>query len=43
MAVEIQQDFVANLFSIQGQVAIVTGATGALGGAIAVSYAYAGA
>lgn len=43
MAVNVQKDFVQNLFSIQDKVAIVTGATGALGGAIAVAYAYAGA
>lgn len=43
MAVNIQKDFVENLFSIKDKVAIVTGATGALGGAIAVAYAYAGA
>ena len=43
MAVNVQKDFVENLFSIKGKVAIVTGATGALGGAIAVAYAYAGA
>lgn len=43
MAVNVQKEFVENLFSIQDKVAIVTGATGALGGAIAVAYAYAGA
>lgn len=43
MSVNIQKDFVENLFSIRNQVAVVTGATGALGGAIAVAYAYAGA
>jgi len=41
--VNVQKDFVENLFSIKDKVAIVTGATGALGGAIAVGYAYAGA
>ena len=41
--VNVQRDFVENLFSIKDKVAIVTGATGALGGAIAVGYAYAGA
>lgn len=41
--VNIQKEFVDNLFSIKDKVAIVTGATGALGGAIAVAYAMAGA
>ena len=41
--VNVQKDFVENLFSIKDKVAIVTGATGALGGAIGVAYAYAGA
>ena len=41
--VNVQRDFVENLFSIKDKVALVTGATGALGGAIAVGYAYAGA
>lgn len=43
MAVNVEKSFVDNLFSIKDKVAIVTGATGALGGAIAVGYAYAGA
>lgn len=43
MAVNIQKDFVANLFSIRDKVALVTGATGALGSAIAVAYAMSGA
>lgn len=43
MSVNVQKEFVENLFSIKDKVAIVTGATGALGGAIAVAYAYAGA
>ena len=41
--VNVQKEFVDNLFSIQGKTALVTGATGALGGAIAVAYAMAGA
>lgn len=41
--VNVQRDFVENLFSIKGKVALVTGATGALGSAIAVAYAIAGA
>lgn len=41
--INVEKDFVQNLFSIKNQVAIVTGATGALGGAVAKGYAYAGA
>lgn len=41
--VNVQREFVENLFSIKDKVAIVTGATGALGGAIAVAYAMSGA
>ena len=41
--VNVQKEFVENLFSIKDKVALVTGATGALGGAIAVGYAMAGA
>jgi len=37
------KDFVSNLFSVKGKVALVTGATGALGGAIAKGYGYSGA
>ena len=36
--INVQREFVENLFSIKDKVAIVTGATGALGGAIAVAY-----
>ncbi len=43
MSVNVHRQFVEQLFSIRDKVAIVTGATGALGGAIAVAYAYAGA
>lgn len=43
MSVNISKDFVQGLFSIEGQVAVVTGATGALGGAVAMGYALAGA
>ena len=41
--INVQKDFVQNLFSIKDKVAIVTGATGALGGAIAMAYAMSGA
>ena len=37
--INVQREFVENLFSIKDKVAIVTGATGALGVAIAVAYA----
>ena len=43
MSVNVHREFVEQLFSIRDKVAIVTGATGALGGAIAVAYTYAGA
>ena len=43
MSVNVHREFVEQLFSIRDKVAIVTGATGALGGAIAAAYAYAGA
>lgn len=36
-------DFVKNMFSLEGKTAVVTGATGALGGAVAVAYAALGA
>lgn len=41
--INVQREFVDKLFNIEGKVAIVTGATGALGGAIAMAYAMAGA
>ena len=37
--INVQREFVENLFSIRDKVAIVAGAAGALGGAIAVAYA----
>lgn len=43
MAINVSKGFVENLFCIKDKVAIVTGATGALGGALAVGYALAGA
>jgi NAD(P)-dependent dehydrogenase (short-subunit alcohol dehydrogenase family) len=39
----IQKEFVESLFSIKEKVAIVTGATGALGSAVAFGFGYAGA
>ena len=41
--INVQKDFIENLFSIKDKVALVTGATGALGGAIAMAYAMSGA
>jgi NAD(P)-dependent dehydrogenase (short-subunit alcohol dehydrogenase family) len=41
--VQVEKNFVDNMFSIKGKVAIVTGATGALGGAVAVGYGFQGA
>lgn len=41
--VRVEKDFVSNMFGIKGKVAIVTGATGALGSAVAKAYGYAGA
>ena len=39
----VTSEFLKGLFSLEGKVAIVTGATGALGSAIAKGYSYAGA
>lgn len=41
--VNISRDFIAGLFSIKGKVALVTGATGALGSAVVKGYGYQGA
>ncbi len=41
--VNIQKDFVNNMFSVEGKTALVTGATGALGCVLAKAYGYAGA
>lgn len=43
MAIDVSKEFMSGLFSIEGKVAIVTGATGALGGAVAMAYGLAGA
>ena len=41
--VPIKKDFVENMFSVKGKVALVTGATGALGCVLAKAYGYADA
>ena len=43
MAIEVTKNYIETLFSIKDKVAIVTGATGALGSAMAMGYAHAGA
>ena len=39
----VSKDFTQNMFSLAGKTALVTGATGALGGAVAIGYAFQGA
>ena len=41
--VPVKKEFVQNMFSVEGKVALVTGATGALGCVLAKAYGYAGA
>ena len=41
--VSVKKEFVDNMFSVEGKVALVTGATGALGKVLAKAYGYAGA
>ena len=41
--VPVEKSFVQNMFSVEGKVALVTGATGALGCVLAKAYGYAGA
>ena len=39
--VPVKKDFVENMFSVKGKVALVTGATGALGSVLSKAYGYA--
>ncbi len=41
--IKVEKDFVQGMFGVRGKVALVTGATGALGGAVAKAYGYQGA
>jgi short-subunit dehydrogenase len=41
--IKVEKDFAQGMFSIRGKAALVTGATGALGGAVAKAYGYQGA
>ena len=41
--VKVEKKFVDTMFSVEGKVALVTGATGALGSVLAKAYGYAGA
>jgi len=41
--IKVRKEFVQNMFDLQNKVAVVTGATGALGGAVAKAYGYQGA
>ncbi len=41
--VPVEKSFVQNMFSVEGKIALVTGATGALGCVLAKAYGYAGA